>query len=77
MNNKQYKQNTPHIMTWQVAYAARELRHNKTVTLSCLKSETGNLLEQLSLFSNSNPRSLKSVQKPNSREVLLEIIESV
>lgn len=75
MNNT--KEHTPHILNWQIAYAARELRHNKTVTLSCLKGETGLILEQLSSYSNTSPIKMKTVNKPNSKEVLLEIMETV
>ena len=76
MNNQQYTKEAPHLLNWQIAYAARELRHNKTVTLSCLKSEAGLVFEQLSSFSNTSPR-MKTINKPNSKEVFLEIVETV
>ena len=78
MNNPQYlREQAPHILNWQIAYAARELRHNKTVTISCLKSEAGMVIEQLSQFSSPNPISMKTVNKPHSREVYLEIAEAI
>ena len=58
---------------WRVAYLARELRHKKEVTLSCLKSEKDILIQQLTSFSNSGPLDTKSANKPNSREIYLEI----
>lgn len=69
-----YKQDS-HLLNWQIAYAARELRHNKTVTLSCLKSETDLVFNQLSNFSNSSPIKMITASKPNSKEVLLEVFE--
>ncbi|MBI3591332.1 MAG: hypothetical protein HY094_08170 [Candidatus Melainabacteria bacterium] len=77
MDNQSYGKEQPHLLNWQIAYAARELRHNKTVTLSCLKSEAGLVLEQLSSFSNASPIKTKTVNKPNSKEVYLEIIETI
>lgn len=65
------------IVSWQIAYAARELRQKKTVTLSCLKNEASLVLEQLSSFSNSNPQMTKATNKPNSKEVYLEIIDLI
>ena len=77
MNNQSFKKKQmPHIVNWQIAYAARELRHNKTVTLSCLKSETDLVLRQLSSFSYSSPIKMNTAQKQNSNEVLLEIVET-
>ncbi len=71
----QKKELVPHVINWQVAYAARELRHNKSVTLSCLTTEKDSFLEQINSFTHSSPISLKSVSKPNSKEVFLEIAE--
>lgn len=78
MNNQQVFTPTKEpvqIVSWQIAYAARELRQKKTVTLSCQKNETALVLEQLSSFSNSNPQMTKATHKPNSQEVYLEIID--
>ena len=76
-NRQQAKEQVPHLIKWQIAYAARELRHKKSVTVSCLSTETDLVLEQLSSFSNSYPRMTKSVPKPNSKEVFLEIIDKI
>lgn len=76
-NQSNKKDQMPHITNWQIAYAARELRHNKSVTLSCLSAEKDIVFEQLSSFSNSKPIMMKSVNKPNSSEVFLQIAESV
>ena len=70
------QQHQPHVTNWQIAYAARELRHKKSVTLSCLSTECDHVFEQLSSFSNSNPIMMKTTDKPNSKEVFLEIVES-
>jgi len=78
MSSQKYsKQDMPHLVNWQMAYAARELRHNKTVTISCLSGEEGTILEQLNSFSNSGPIIMKSFKKPKSKEVLLEIADVV
>lgn len=78
MSNQHLKKEpVPHIINWQIAYAARELRHNKTVTLSCLTTEKDTVLQQLGSFSNSSPITTKSMSKPNSKEVFLEIIETI
>ena len=69
--------NNSNIVDWQIAYAARELRQKKRVTLSCLESERALLLERLGSFSNSSPVMASTVNKPNSREVFLEIIDVV
>ena len=69
------KQPVPHLANWQIAYVARELRQKKTVTISCLQSETSNVIEQLSSFSNSSPVMRKTISKPNSGEVFLEIVD--
>lgn len=69
------KEPVPHLINWQMAYVARELRHNKTVTLSCLKTEADDLLKQLGSFSNTGPIKTKVVNKPNSKEILLEIAD--
>lgn len=76
--NNQYltKEKNPNITSWQIAYVARELRQKKQVTVSCLKNEMDIVLEQLSSFSNSNPKMTKSTTKPNSKEVYLEIIDT-
>lgn len=74
---KNTRQRVPHIVNWRMAYAARELRHNKTVTISCLMGEADNILEQLNSFSNSGPIIMKTFAKPNSKEVLLEIADIV
>lgn len=78
MHNSQNnnKGQAPHLLNWQIAYAARDLRHNKTVTLSCLKSETGLVFEQLNSFSTQNPIKMKTTKKPNSQEVFLEIFQT-
>ena len=73
--SKNNQQPSPHLLNWQIAYVARELRHNKTVTLSCLKNETDIVLKQLSSFSNSSPIKMKTVKKPNSQEVLVEVFQ--
>ena len=78
MSNQQFKKEpVPHIINWQIAYAARELRHNKTVTLSCLQSEAGLVFEQINSFSNKSSITAKTVCKPNSKEVFLEIAETI
>lgn len=75
MDEQNSKEYVPHLLNWQIAYTARELRHNKTVTISCLKSEAGLVLEQLSSFSNLSSIKSKTTYKPNSKEVYLEIFE--
>lgn len=65
----------PHILNWQIAYAARDLRLKKATTLSCLKTEQAILLKQLSSFSNSNPVMARSTASANSEEIVLEIID--
>ena len=78
MNNQNNtKQQVPGVLNWQIAYAARELRHNKTVTLSCLQSEAGLVFEQINSFSNKSSITAKTVCKPNSKEVFLEIAETI
>lgn len=72
-NQSQKWQRSSKIESWQLAYAARELRHKKTVTLSCLKSEKAMVLEQLGCFSHKGPFTSHIVEKPNSREIYLEI----
>ena len=69
------KESIPHVVNWQIAYAARDLRIKKQATLSCLNSEKDLVLEQLGSFSNSNPIMTKSTNKPNSKEVYLEIVD--
>ncbi len=59
---------------WQIAYVAKTLRQEKKVTITCLQSETPLIIEMLSAFSNSNPILRQAVSKPNSQEVLLEIV---
>ncbi len=73
--NQQY--NNSNIVDWQIAYAARELRQKKRVTLSCLESERTLLLERLGSFSNSSPIMANSTSKPNSNEVFLEIVDNI
>lgn len=68
---------TKYIATWQTAYLARELRKRKKVTLSCLKTEAGSLLEQLGSFSNSSPVLSQSTLKPNSNEMFVEIVDVI
>lgn len=70
------KEHVPHVINWQVAYAARELRHKQRITISCLASEAGSFLEQLSSFCNSRPIMTNSVIKPNSNELFLEIVNA-
>lgn len=77
MNQETTRDRVPHILNWQIAYAARELRHNKTVTISCLKGETNLVLEQLNSFSSLNPIRAKTTEKPNSKEVYLEVFETI
>lgn len=77
-NQSLTKEQVPHIVDWQIAYAARELRQKKIITLTCLKSETNQVLEQLSSFSNSHPLMTKATTKPySSKEVYLEIVDLV
>ena len=66
---------TPHLLNWEIAYTARELRHNKTVTVSCLHSEVDTMLEQLNSFSRASQIKAKTVNKVNPKEVYLEITE--
>ena len=68
------KELMPHLTNWQVAYVARQLRKEKRVTLTCLENEAGMLLDQLNSFSNTNPLMSKTVNKPNSNEIFLEIV---
>ena len=77
MYNQQPKEPIKPLGIWQIAYAARELRQKKVVTLNCLKSEAQTVLEQLSSFSNSSPVMAKSSNKPNSKEIFLEIIDVI
>lgn len=58
---------------WQIAYAARELRHKKTVTLSCLKSERALVIEQMNSFSYKRPIITHTIEIPDSKEIYLEI----
>ena len=77
MENHQYsKEQVPHVLNWQIAYAARELRHKKKVTLSCLKGDAGLILEQICSFSNSSPVRTKTFPKSNSTEILMEIFQT-
>ena len=71
-SNKEY---IPHLVNWQLAYAARELRHNKSVTLNCSSSETDHIIKQISSFSNYGRIKTKAYKKPDSGEVLLEIMD--
>lgn len=68
------KQLVPHLTNWQIAYVARQLRKEKRVTLTCLENEAGILMEQLNSFSNTNPLMSKTINKPNSKEIFLEIV---
>lgn len=77
MTNNQKKGYMPHVVNWQIAYAARELRHNKSVTLSCLDCEKDFVYEQLNSFSNSSPIVMKTVNKANPGEVFVEFIEAI
>ena len=63
-----------YVAKWQIAYAAKKLRQEKIVTISCMQGEMPSIIEMLSSFSNSNPILNKMVQKPNSQEILLEIV---
>ena len=76
MSNQNLKQDLPHVTKWQIAYAARQLRQRKSVTLSCLSNEKDLLLAELSSFSNSKPIMTNSINKPNSSEVFVEIIDT-
>ena len=69
------KEQAPHLIKWQIAYAARELRHKKSVTVSCLTHEATSVIEQLSSFSNSYPVMKKTLNKPGSKEVFIEIVD--
>ena len=59
---------------WELAYAAKKLRQEHTVTLTCLPSETTGIIEILGSFSNSNPVLKNTIPKPHSKEVMLEIV---
>lgn len=63
-----------YVAKWQVAYAAKKLRKEKIVTITCSQGETMSIIEMLKSFSNSNPILNRMVKKPNSQEVLLEIV---
>ena len=63
-----------YVAKWQIAYAAKKLRQEKIVTISCMQYEMPSIFEMLSSFSNSNPTLNKMIHKPNSQEVLLEIV---
>ena len=75
-NHPKNEQLIPHVKNWRIAYAARELRHNNSVTLSCLSQEKEMVLQELSLFSNSSPQVRNTIIKPDSKEIFLEIIEA-
>lgn len=68
------KELMPKLANWQIAYVARQLRKEKRVTLTCLENEAGFLMEQLNSFSNTNSLMSKTVNKPNSNEIFLEIV---
>ena len=76
-NYPKKEQLIPHVKNWRIAYAARELRQNNVVTLSCLRQEKDIILEELSLFSNSCLKVKKTITKPDSKEIFLEIVEAV
>jgi|GEM_PF-2178387 len=67
------KEFVPHLTNWQIAYVARDLRKQKTVTLTCHVGETDYLLEQINTFSSPAPVTSKAVGIPNSNEVFLEL----
>ena len=77
MTNQYQKDQIYQDVSWEMAYVARELRHKKKVTLSCLEAEKPAVLEQLSSFSNSNPITMNTVAIPNSKEIYLEIFDIV
>lgn len=68
------KELMPKLSNWEIAYVARKLRKEKRVTLTCLENEAGLVMEQLNSFSNTTPLMSKSVNKPNSNEIFLEIV---
>lgn len=68
------KELMPKLSNWEIAYVARQLRKEKRVTLTCLETEAGFLMEKLNSFSNTNPLTSKTVSKPNSNEIFLEIV---
>ena len=69
MSKKEHLQD----VSWEMAYIARELRHKKKVTLSCLESETPIVLKQLNFFSSSGSITAKTFNIPSSKEVFMEI----
>lgn len=71
------KELIPHVVKWQVAYAARELRQKKTITLSCFTTEASALIEELKTYSNCSPIMKKSIFEPNSNKVFVEIVDVV
>lgn len=77
MNHTNPKDNSHNLLNWQVAYIARDLRHNKKITLSCLKGEAESIIEQLNYFSSANPIITKTISKPDSREIYLEVSEKL
>lgn len=58
---------------WQVAYLARELRHNKQVAFSCTQDEADMYFKELSSFYNSQPIMKSKQYKPGTKEVFIEI----
>jgi hypothetical protein len=73
MNNRMSEESVSNLTCWQIAYIARDLRKQKTVTLSCHVGETDYLLEQINTFSSPAPVTSKMVGRPNSNEVFLEL----
>lgn len=63
-----------YIKKWQIAYAAKKLRKEKRITLTCLKGQTSQIIDMLSSFSYSNPILKETIYSPNSQEVCLEIV---
>lgn len=76
MSNYQ-KDSSPTLHNWQIAYLARDLRHNKKIIVNCLKQEAFYILEQLNSFSSPYPIISKTIDKPNSQEIYLEVSETL
>lgn len=76
MSNYQ-KDSTPSLHNWQIAYLARDLRHNKKITVNCSKHEASYIIEQLNSFSSPYPIISKTTYKPNSQEIYLEVSETL
>lgn len=60
----------------QIAYMARELRQNGVVTLTCQPNEVDMVFDQLTSFTSNSEVKKFTRSKPDSNEVLLEIINN-